>query len=192
MDWILAALALTNPSVAHIVDTSDMQVRTAIFIPARVLAAEWEIWDPVQEPTYFIHLHECGIDIGLIQRRWAWLRNAPFSCDADRWPSKETCEVCKTMAEAYVEVAASRACINPQNHKWTEHWKKVLEKSKKLVCTFSALEDAKNTLLSIPTRRVSLAHFRDFIGMDNYCNGVMPLPYPTSIEEDYSWLLFLK
>jgi hypothetical protein len=174
--FILAAALLTGPSSADLPDPAQMGHHfPALRVALVTLSLEWEILDPREIRYVLAREEDFASDLRMLQRRYQDLADAPFLCDAFRFPERSAVNELLVFNRAYRNYLEVR---QPMQVAQGGYLRSVLKEVDQLYSVWDTVRDARCEYYYVTVRRQALKHLRELVGDDAYYKGELPPHVP--------------
>jgi hypothetical protein len=170
---LLAAMALLTAPPETTQPTIDPEVYAAVREPLRELAIQWEVLDPREAPFMLARKEEFRDDLGMLQRRYQELADAPSVHDCLRFPTRTAVTEVLDFNRSYRRYLDMQQPV--ERARWWEY-QSAAEETDHLYHIWDTVRDARCECYYVHIRRRALKTLRDMIGDDAYYTGQLP-PY---------------
>lgn len=133
------------------------------------VAVSLEVMDERERKYLFVRKDDFKYDIGLIQRRYSELKDAPPACDAERFPTRETMREWIAFNREYVCWLQDRKRFHKDG--WIDE---AIVDCECIQRVFDSVCDARCDYYYVTVRRSALASLREAIGEHSYYAGTLP------------------
>jgi hypothetical protein len=173
---ILAAVLLAGSGPAEIRDPAALQQQfPALRVALVSLALEWEILDPREIRYVLAREEDLASDLRMLQRRYQELADAPFLCDAFRFPERSAVNELLVFNRAYRNYLEIR---QPMQVAQGGYLRAVLKEVDHLYTVWDTVRDARCEYYYVTVRRQALKHLRELVGEESYYKGELPPHVP--------------
>jgi len=174
---ILAAALLSSSGPADLRDPGHLQPQFATLrVPLVMLSLEWEILDPREIRYVLAREEDFASDLRMLQRRYQDLADAPFLCDAFRFPERSAVNELLVFNRAYRNYLEIR---QPMQVAQGGYLRTVLKEVDHLYSVWDTVRDARCEYYYVTVRRQALKHLRELVGEESYYKGDLPPHVPT-------------
>jgi hypothetical protein len=172
LDHVLALAVLIAPAWGD--EPFCAPEHACVWRTVQQIALSLELLDP-REARYVLSRHgDFDVDVLLVRRRAAELRDAPPVADAWRFPPPEmTCRHLSHNRTFHRNLSLRRDALGAQ-----PGFDEALAEAERLYKIHDAVRDACSEFYYVSVRRQALAQVRQLIGEDAYHKGQLPPPTP--------------